>query len=51
VAEKMEFNSFEGQEIFLIPICPDYGRNLGFLDWSCYFFFQVAPQYICEKSI
>jgi hypothetical protein len=21
-----------------------YGRNLGFLDWSRYFFFQVAPQ-------
>jgi hypothetical protein len=25
--------------------CGDpYGRNLGFLDRSCYFFFQVAPQ-------
>jgi hypothetical protein len=21
-----------------------YGRNLGFIDWSHYFFFQVAPQ-------
>jgi hypothetical protein len=21
-----------------------FGRNLGFLDWSRYFFFQVAPQ-------
>jgi hypothetical protein len=21
-----------------------YGRNLGFLDRSCYFFFQIAPQ-------
>jgi hypothetical protein len=21
-----------------------YGRVIGFLDWSCYFFIQVAPQ-------
>jgi hypothetical protein len=24
-----------------------YGRNLGFLDRSCCFFFQVAPQLYC----
>jgi hypothetical protein len=29
-----------GQTVSRIP----YGRNLGFLDWSRYFFFHIAPQ-------
>jgi hypothetical protein len=28
----------------LVNAAEPYGRNLGFLDWSSYFLFQVAPQ-------
>jgi hypothetical protein len=28
----------------MVSMTDPYGRNLGFLDRSCYFFFQVAPQ-------
>jgi hypothetical protein len=28
----------------VISVTNPYGRILGFLDRSCYFFFQVAPQ-------
>jgi hypothetical protein len=27
-----------------------YGRNVGFLDWSRYFFFQEAPQLYSEAE-
>jgi CBS-domain-containing membrane protein len=28
----------------VVSVTDPYGRILGFLDRSCYFFFQVAPQ-------
>jgi hypothetical protein len=28
----------------VVSVTDPYGCNLGFLDRSCYFFFQVAPQ-------
>jgi hypothetical protein len=28
-----------------------YNRILGFLDWSCYFFFQVAPQLYSQGRV
>jgi hypothetical protein len=29
----------------VVSVTDPYGRILGFLDWSCYFFFQVASQF------
>jgi hypothetical protein len=37
-------NFFEGRRWHLVSVMNPYGRNLGFLDRSRYFFFQVAPQ-------
>jgi hypothetical protein len=28
----------------MVNVTNSYGRNIGFLDWSCYFSFQIAPQ-------
>jgi hypothetical protein len=28
----------------VVSVMDPYGRNLDFLGWSCYFFFQVAPE-------
>jgi hypothetical protein len=33
----------------VVSMTDPYGRILGFLDWSRYFFFQVAPQ-LCSRG-
>jgi hypothetical protein len=37
-------NFFEDRACHVVIVTDPYGRNLGFLDRSRYFFFQVAPQ-------
>jgi hypothetical protein len=34
----------------VVSVTDPYGRNLGFLDRSRYFFFQVAPQLYSEAE-
>jgi hypothetical protein len=36
--------TFAHRGCHVVSVTDPYGRNLGFLDRSCYFFFQVAPQ-------
>jgi hypothetical protein len=36
--------NFEGRGCHVVYAADPYGRILGFLDWSDYFFFQAAPQ-------
>jgi hypothetical protein len=36
--------TFLGRECHVVSMMDPYGRIIGFLDWNCYFFFQVAPQ-------
>jgi hypothetical protein len=36
--------TFADGECHLVSVAVPYGRILGFLDWSRYFFFQVTPQ-------
>jgi hypothetical protein len=35
----------------VVSVTDPYGRILGFLDWSRYFFFQVAPQLYSRGSV
>jgi hypothetical protein len=35
---------FAARGCHMVSVTDPYGCNLGFLDWSCYFFFQAAPQ-------
>jgi hypothetical protein len=34
----------------VVGVTDPYGRILSFLDWSYYFFFQVAPQFTHEAE-
>jgi hypothetical protein len=34
----------------MVSVTDPYGRILGFLDWSYYIFFQVAPQLYSEAE-
>jgi hypothetical protein len=36
--------TFAYRQCHVVNVTDPYGRILGFLDWSCYFCFQVAPQ-------
>jgi hypothetical protein len=36
--------TFDDGGCHVVSVTDPYGRILGFLDWSGYFFFQVAPQ-------
>jgi hypothetical protein len=36
--------TFVDRECHLVRVTHPYGCILSFVDWSCYFFFQVAPQ-------
>jgi hypothetical protein len=36
--------TFEDRECHVARVADPYGRNLGFLDRSRYFFFEVAPR-------
>jgi hypothetical protein len=36
--------SFADRGCHVVRVTDPYGRNLGFLDWSLNFFYQVAPQ-------
>jgi hypothetical protein len=36
--------TFADRGYYVVSAMDSYGRILGFLDWSRYFFFQVAPQ-------
>jgi hypothetical protein len=36
--------TFANKGCHVVSVTDPYGRILRFLDWSCYFFFQVAPQ-------
>jgi hypothetical protein len=36
--------TYADRECHVVSLTDPYGRNLGFLDRSRYFFFQVAPQ-------
>jgi hypothetical protein len=37
-------SSFADKGCHVVSVTDPYGRIIGFLDWSRYFFFQVVPQ-------
>jgi hypothetical protein len=37
-------STFADRGCHVVSVTDPYGHILGFLGWSCYFFFQVAPQ-------
>jgi hypothetical protein len=43
MSAKLE-STFADIRCHVVSVTDPYGRILGFLDWSCYFFFQVSPQ-------
>jgi hypothetical protein len=36
--------TFVERGCYVVSVTDPYGRILGFLDWSYYLFFQIAPQ-------
>jgi hypothetical protein len=36
--------TFANRGCHMVSVTDPYGHIFGFLDWSCYFFFQIAPQ-------
>jgi hypothetical protein len=42
--------NFADEECRVVSAADPYGRNLGFLDRSRYFFFQAAPQLPCRNT-
>jgi hypothetical protein len=44
LVDEVSDNFFLIEECRVVSASDPYGRNLGFLDRSCYFFFQIFPQ-------
>jgi hypothetical protein len=42
--------TFADRGCHVVIVTDPYGRILGFIDWSRYFFFQVAPQLYSEAE-
>jgi hypothetical protein len=49
LVSEVSADSFADWGCHVVSVTNSYGCNLGFLDWSRYFFFQVAPQ-LCSRG-